>query len=71
MVFETIQVTTTTSDRADAERIAASLVAKRLAACVQIVGTHREYLSLEGPNRGRSRMAVRDQDGPQRLSRSR
>lgn len=38
MVFETIQVTTTTADRADAERIAASLVAKRLAACVQVSG---------------------------------
>ncbi len=33
-----IQVTTTVSDQADAERIAASLVAQRLAACVQISG---------------------------------
>jgi periplasmic divalent cation tolerance protein len=33
-----IQVTTTVSDPADAERIAASLVAQRLAACVQISG---------------------------------
>jgi periplasmic divalent cation tolerance protein len=33
-----IQVTTTVSDPADAERIAASLVAQSLAACVQISG---------------------------------
>jgi len=35
---EAIQVATTTADRADAERIAASLVAKRLAACAQVSG---------------------------------
>ncbi len=33
-----IQVTTTTSTREDAERIAGALVEARLAACVQIVG---------------------------------
>ncbi len=33
-----IQVTTTVSDQADAERIAASLVAQKLAACVQVSG---------------------------------
>jgi periplasmic divalent cation tolerance protein len=35
---EPIHVTTTTADRADAERIAAALVAKKLAACVQVSG---------------------------------
>jgi periplasmic divalent cation tolerance protein len=38
MPVEAIQVTTTVADRADAERIAASLVAKQLAACVQLIG---------------------------------
>lgn len=33
-----IQVTTTVTDQADAERIAASLVAQKLAACVQVSG---------------------------------
>ena len=33
-----IQVTTTVPEQADAERIAASLVAQRLAACVQVSG---------------------------------
>ena len=33
-----IQVTTTTEQRADADRIARDLVERRLAACVQIVG---------------------------------
>jgi periplasmic divalent cation tolerance protein len=37
-MVEAIQVTTTTADRADAERIAASLLAQRLAACVQVGG---------------------------------
>jgi len=54
-----IQVTTTTETKADAERIARSLVEARLAACVQIVGpiesiyrwkgrveTSREWLCL-------------------------
>jgi len=35
---EAIQIETTTSDPADAERIAAALVARRLAACVQVTG---------------------------------
>lgn len=35
---EAIQVQTTTATRADAERIAAALVERRLAACVQISG---------------------------------
>jgi periplasmic divalent cation tolerance protein len=35
---EAIQIATTTADRADAERIAAALVAKQLAACVQVTG---------------------------------
>ncbi|MBP90638.1 MAG: cytochrome C biogenesis protein CcdA [Planctomycetaceae bacterium] len=35
---DAIQVMTTVPDQADAKRIAASLVAKRLAACVQIRG---------------------------------
>lgn len=38
MSVEAIQITTTVADRADAERIAASLVAKQLAACVQVHG---------------------------------
>lgn len=38
MPVEAIQITTTVADRADAERIAASLVAKHLAACVQVLG---------------------------------
>jgi periplasmic divalent cation tolerance protein len=33
-----VQVTTTTGSRADAEKIAAELVARRLAGCVQIAG---------------------------------
>ena len=35
---EAIQICTTVSEQADAERIAASLVAKRLVACVQVAG---------------------------------
>lgn len=35
---DAIQITTTTGDRATAERIAAELVDRRLAACVQISG---------------------------------
>lgn len=38
MASDAIVVTTTVSDRADAERIAAALVARQLAACVQITG---------------------------------
>jgi periplasmic divalent cation tolerance protein len=37
-MLDAILITTTTADRADAERIAASLVAKHLAACVQVSG---------------------------------
>jgi periplasmic divalent cation tolerance protein len=37
-VAECCQVTTTVASQADAERIAAALVAERLAACVQIAG---------------------------------
>ena len=38
MSVEAIQITTTVADRADAERISASLVSKHLAACVQVSG---------------------------------
>jgi periplasmic divalent cation tolerance protein len=38
MSVDAIVVTTTVADRADAERIAAALVARRLAGCVQISG---------------------------------
>lgn len=38
MPVESIVVMTTVSERADAERIAAALVAKHLAACVQVSG---------------------------------
>ena len=38
MAIEVIQISTTVADRADAERIAAALVAKHLAACVQVIG---------------------------------
>lgn len=37
-MLDAIQISTTTSDRADAERIATVLVARHLAACVQISG---------------------------------
>ncbi len=37
-MHETIQVSTTTATKADAERIAAALVEQRLAACVQVSG---------------------------------
>ena len=33
-----IQITTTTSNRSDADRIAYTLVERRLAACVQVIG---------------------------------
>jgi periplasmic divalent cation tolerance protein len=35
---EFLQITTTTSNRTDAEKIAAALVERRLAACVQVSG---------------------------------
>jgi periplasmic divalent cation tolerance protein len=38
MVEKNIQVVTTVSERSDAEKIARTLLEKRLAACVQIVG---------------------------------
>ena len=38
MIVDAIIVQTTVSERADAERIAAALVAKQLAACVQVSG---------------------------------
>ena len=37
-MHETIQVNTTTATKAEAERIAAALVERRLAACVQVSG---------------------------------
>jgi periplasmic divalent cation tolerance protein len=41
---EFVQITTTTGSRADAERIAAELVSRRLAGCVQISGPiHSTY----------------------------
>lgn len=38
MSTDAILITTTVADRADAERIAAALVAKQLVACVQVSG---------------------------------
>jgi periplasmic divalent cation tolerance protein len=38
MMIQYIQVSTTTEKREDAERIAQTLMQKRLAACVQIIG---------------------------------
>jgi periplasmic divalent cation tolerance protein len=43
-----IQVITTTAKKVDAEKIAASLVEKRLAACVQIVGPVQSTYRWEG-----------------------
>ena len=43
-----IQVITTTASKDDAEKIAASLVEKRLAACVQIVGPVHSTYRWEG-----------------------
>lgn len=43
-----IQVTTTTETKADAERIARSLVEARLAACVQIVGPIQSIYRWKG-----------------------
>lgn len=37
-MVDAIQITTTMADRADAERLAAALVARKLAACVQVSG---------------------------------
>jgi periplasmic divalent cation tolerance protein len=48
---EYIQVVTTTAQREDAERIARTLVEKRLAACVQVLGpiasTYRWHSAIE------------------------
>jgi periplasmic divalent cation tolerance protein len=38
MMSEFLQITTTTGKRQDAEQIAAELVSRRLAGCVQIIG---------------------------------
>ena len=43
-----LQITTTTADRDEAERIAAALVERRLAACVQIVGPIRSIYRWQG-----------------------
>src|SRR3989304_1299748 len=45
---EFLQVTTTVGARHDAERIAAELVERRLAACVQIVGPIRSIYRWQG-----------------------
>ncbi len=45
---EYIQVLTTVEHKADAEKIAKSLVEKRLAACVQILGPLTSYFPLAG-----------------------
>ena len=45
---EYIQVMTTVEQRSDAERIARTLVEKRLAACVQVAGPVTSYFHWEG-----------------------
>jgi periplasmic divalent cation tolerance protein len=45
---EFLQVTTAVSSREEAERIAAALVERRLAACVQIVGPVRSVYRWKG-----------------------
>ena len=45
---EYIQVLTTLEHKADAEKIARSLVKKRLAACVQILGPLTSYFHWQG-----------------------
>jgi periplasmic divalent cation tolerance protein len=45
---EYIQVLTTVENKADAENIAKSLVEKRLAACVQILGPLTSYFHWQG-----------------------
>ena len=47
-MHETIQVSTTTATKADAERIAAALVERRLAACVQVGGPIRSCYRWQG-----------------------
>lgn len=48
MSVDAIVVTTTVADRADAERIAAALVAKQLAACVQVSGPIESHFRWKG-----------------------
>ena len=45
---EYIQVLTTVGNKADAEKIAGSLVAEKLAACVQILGPLTSYFHWQG-----------------------
>jgi periplasmic divalent cation tolerance protein len=45
---EFIQITTTTGARHDAERIAAELVSRRLAGCVQVMGPIQSTYRWEG-----------------------
>jgi periplasmic divalent cation tolerance protein len=45
---DALQIVTTTETKADAERIAAALVDRRLAACVQIVGPITSTFRWEG-----------------------
>ena len=45
---ENIQVLTTVEQKADAEKIAKTLVEKRLAACVQIIGPLTSYFHWQG-----------------------
>ena len=45
---EYIQVLTTVENKADAEKIAETLVEKRLAACVQIIGPLISYFQWQG-----------------------
>lgn len=46
--MDAYQVTTTVPSREDAERIAAALVERRLAACVQIIGPIRSVYRWQG-----------------------
>ena len=48
IMAEYIQVLTTLEHKADAEKIARSLVKKRLAACVQILGPLTSYFHWQG-----------------------
>ena len=47
-MHETVQINTTTATKADAERIAAALVERRLADCVQVGGPIRSCYRWEG-----------------------
>ena len=47
-MVEFIQITTTTDSSAAAERIASELVARRLAACVQVVGPIQSVYRWQG-----------------------